>query len=322
MIERDETRLDLDWELWVIDQLVAGAAATDVVAALVEDGLDRTAAIAAVEAITHAQSFERMRRRTARSAMGAQILEARRVLAGDARIDRRATIDHATFHERYWQPSRPVLFEQLARPMRAVREWTFGSLAERFGDVEVEVNHEREAAARSSETEARGSSTKLRDYLAWAATARSNDRYIVSRNGLLANPALRALWDDLDPLPELFAPPEPPRGASLWIGPAGTRSAFHFDPHAVMLVQIAGTKRVRLVAPDQLAMFDAMDGYFSTTNLDELPAGTVLDTELHPGEALFVPLAYFHEVTALEPSITLSLLCFRWPNDFHWLQPR
>jgi hypothetical protein len=199
-----------------------------------------------------------------------------------------------------------------------VRTWSFGTLAERFGDVEIEINVRRTEAARSSDTEAHARRGTFGEFLRGAATTAGNDTYIVSRNGLLAHPELRPLWDDLAPLPAILAPPQPPRGASLWIGPAGTRSPAHFDPHGVLLVQVQGEKRVRLVAPDHLDMFEGLDGYYATRVLDD----RALDITIGPGDALFVPLAWFHEVTSLAPSITLSLLCFPWSNDFHWFEPR
>ncbi|MFO0614459.1 MAG: cupin domain-containing protein [Polyangiaceae bacterium] len=50
-------------------------------------------------------------------------------------------------------------------------------------------------------------------------------------------------------------------------------------------------------------------------------AERVFDVALGPGEALFIPAAWIHEVTALAPSLTLSFLTFPWPNHFHWLGP-
>jgi hypothetical protein len=319
-----EQRLALEWELWVVDQLVDGADARDVIAALVEDGLAPALASAKVGEILASPSFRRLHRRAARAAMADQLVRARGTIAPVLEIDRRATIDRGEFYRSYWQRSRPLLLTSAAADMRAVQRWSFEGLAAAHGDLEVEVNVRRGEARRGSDTESRSERQRFGDYLRGAATVAGNDRYIVSRNGLLDRPELAALWDDLTPLPGFLVPPSPPRGASLWIGPAGTRSPIHFDPHGVLLVQVQGRKRVRLVAPDRLAMFEALDGYYASLDVDApgaLTDGAVLTAEIGPGQALFIPLAWFHEVTALEPSITLSLLCFAWPNDFHWLQP-
>ena len=311
-----ETRLGLEWELWTISQLVTGATTNAVVDALVESGLGPDDARAKITDIVQTPSFAAMRERAVRGAMAEQLVRAHRELAPIDQIDRIAAIEPQAFYDRYWTRSRPVVLTEAARAMRAMR-WSFGSLAERFGDVEITVNTRRDEAARSSETEAHDRTMRLGAFLSDAATGVGNDNYIVSRNGLLARPELRALWGDLAPLPSILVPPDPPRGASLWIGPAKTFSPAHFDPHAVLLTQVQGRKRVRLVAPSQLAMFDKLDGYYATRT-----DPSTLEVVLEPGDALFIPVAWFHEVTALDPSITLSLLCFRWPNDFHWFEPR
>ena len=57
------------------------------------------------------------------------------------------------------------------------------------------------------------------------------------------------------------------------------------------------------------------------TRRPDFDAAAVQTVTIGPGEALFVPVGWFHEVTALAPSMTLSLLRFRWPDDFHWLRP-
>lgn len=307
-------RLGLDWEVWAIAQLASGASERDVTEMLVRDGLAPDLARSQIDQIVATAGFAMLRQRGVRGTMAEQLLRARLELAPITAVERIATADD--FYERYWRTSRPVVLTEAAREMRAVQRWTFASLAERFGDVAIEVNVRRGEAARGSETERHAETWKLGDFLGRAATIAGNDAYIVSRNGLLARPELRELWDDLAPLPAMLAPPDPPRGAALWIGPAGTRSPAHFDPHGVLLVQVQGRKRIRLVAPDHLDMVEALDGYYATRSHP-----SALEVELAPGEALFVPLAWFHEVTALDPSITLSMLCFRWPNQFHWFEP-
>jgi hypothetical protein len=37
--------------------------------------------------------------------------------------------------------------------------------------------------------------------------------------------------------------------------------------------------------------------------------------QLEPGEILFAPFAWWHQVKALDFSVTLTFTNFRWPND-------
>jgi len=87
----------------------------------------------------------------------------------------------------------------------------------------------------------------------------------------------------------------------------------------VLLVQAVGRKRVWLVPPETGAVLEGLDGYYAEPDARELEGA--LEVVLEPGEALFVPVAFFHQVEALEPSMTLSLLSFPWENDFHWMKP-
>ncbi|EGB11665.1 expressed protein, partial [Aureococcus anophagefferens] len=85
------------------------------------------------------------------------------------------------------------------------------------------------------------------------------------------------------------------RVASVWVGPAGTVSAAHHDPADNLFVQFAGAKKWDLWAPS-----------------DDAPARPADETvALEPGAALFVPRGWWHEVTALDPAVSLSL----WFDD-------
>lgn len=315
-----EVRLGLDGEIWLVGQLAAGATRDRMIAALVAEGLDAVLAAAQVDAVLASPSFAPLRQRMATATMVRQLVELHARLDPPGPVATAATIDRARFHRDHWRPARPLHLVDAARAMPAVTGWTIAGLAARFGDAQVEVNTGRVGKTRAALVERETTRLRLGDYLADLDRG-GDDRYIVSRCGLLGEPALAPLWDDLTPVPEILDPPSRPRGVSLWIGPAGTHTRAHFDPHGVLLVQVQGHKRVRLVAPETLTIYDALDGYFAARPLDDLPAEHVRTVELAPGEALFVPPGMFHEVVALSPSITLSFLSFPWPNDFHWLRP-
>jgi hypothetical protein len=58
-------------------------------------------------------------------------------------------------------------------------------------------------------------------------------------------------------------------------------------------------------APGLVERFPALEGL------------NVHQVMLDPGDALFIPLGWWHQVTALDFSVTLTHTNFRWPNDFH-----
>ena len=51
-------------------------------------------------------------------------------------------------------------------------------------------------------------------------------------------------------------------------------------------------------------------------------AGFMGTLTLAPGEILFAPIGWWHQVRAIDFSVTLTYTNFRWRNDFHLDYPR
>jgi ribosomal protein L16 Arg81 hydroxylase len=320
-----ELRLSLDWELWVVEQLLFSGKREGLVHTLAQQGVAPELARERVLEIHGSPGFRRLERRIGEAQLAAKLqrlqdeLEREHATAG---VTVRADIDASSLLAEHWVRSRPLLLTEAVRDMQAVREWSLQGLAARFPELEIEVNVDRLAAARPDDTETRARTLSLRELVTRAEAAPSNDFYVVSRNGLFSRPELAPLWDELAPLPPFLSAPRFPHGASVWIGPAGTITPPHFDPHNVLLVQVQGKKRVRLAPRVRCSLHAELHGYYLGAPLDEVFAPeAILTVELQAGQALFVPVAWFHEVTSLEPSITLSFVGFVWPNHFHWLGP-
>jgi ribosomal protein L16 Arg81 hydroxylase len=318
-----ELRLSLDWELWVVEQLLFSGKREGLVHTLVQQGVAPELARERVLEIFQSPGFRRLERRIGEARLAAKLQRLQEDLERERhppKLAVRAHIDAETLLAEHWVRSRPLLLTEAVRDMQAVREWSLSKLAERFPTLEIEVNVDRLAAARPDDTETRARTLALRELVKQAEAAPSNDFYVVSRNGLFSRPELAPLWDELAPLPPFLAKPVFPQGASLWIGPAGTITPPHFDPHNVLLVQVQGSKRVRLAPRVRCSLHAELQGYYLGASLDEVFAPeAILTVELQAGQALFVPVAWFHEVTSLAPSITLSFVGFVWPNHFHWL---
>lgn len=318
------SRLGADWGLWLVDNLLAGASPPSLTRALMEAGVPADIAEAEVTAVAGSEVVTRLRARLRRARHAERRLSLHRTLQGPPALDRLPTADAATmraFHER----NRPVLLERLEPAPAALDRWSFEDLAARFADVPVAVNVGRCRAASPARTE---DTLEERPFGAWvrqALTQEGDDAYLVSKGGLLARPAFAPLVAELRPLPDWLRAEALPWGASLWLGPAGTHTPLHYDPHDVVLLQVLGQKRVRLVPPAEVALFERTDGYHAAEGLDaQAPRdgfnpAAVLEADLGPGRALFIPVGWWHEVVATTPSLTVSLLGFRWPNDFHGL---
>jgi lysine-specific demethylase 8 len=103
--------------------------------------------------------------------------------------------------------------------------------------------------------------------------------------------------------------------SSLWLG-CGTRSGLHYDIMSNFLVQVFGSKRAIVMAPEHgRAAYSFPDDPTKSRvcplepDLVAYPrfaAVTLLEAELGPGDVLFIPRSWWHHLTAEGPSISLN----------------
>ncbi len=108
-----------------------------------------------------------------------------------------------------------------------------------------------------------------------------------------------------------------------WIGPAGTVTGYHIDWGDNILAQICGRKCIHLAAPEE------SDNMYVSPKFDQ---GTTISSvdlqcvdhekfprfknvkhhriELHPGQMLFIPRGWWHDVRSLDKSISVSNITY------------
>jgi ribosomal protein L16 Arg81 hydroxylase len=118
----------------------------------------------------------------------------------------------------------------------------------------------------------------------------------------------------------------------MWIGPAGTLTSLHHDLTNNFIAQIVGRKRIKLVPAAEVgkmyndqhvfsAISDLEDPGLDLSRYPRLAGLRVYDVLLEPGEILFVPFGWWHQVRSLDFSVTITFTNFRYPNDVHVTYP-
>ena len=105
---------------------------------------------------------------------------------------------------------------------------------------------------------------------------------------------------------------------NAWLGPRGTVTPWHTDPHQNLLVQVVGKKYVRLAPPEAAAcLYPFTSGLTTNTSrvdalapdLEEFPRYAdvpFLDCLLEPGAMLYIPPGWWHYVQSASSSFSVS----------------
>jgi hypothetical protein len=255
----------------------------------------------------------------ARSAAVEQVARLRRELdpAPVAVVD---ALDEDRLHREHWTANRPVRVRGAAAAWPAAA-WTFAGLAERFGEVPVDVLV-RDGAWWKADREAITRRIPFADLVAAALGPPGDGLYADGRTNLLDQPGLAPLRADLRSLPGLAGDGFP----KAWVGPAGTVTPTHHDQSTGWFVQLVGRKRVHLASPLEPALAATAVGLYNTVDPRVRSTGDLGEVRWHavllePGDALLIPVGWWHHVEALDPSISVSFGRFRWSNVFAWYCP-
>jgi hypothetical protein len=281
--------VDPQWRAWAADNLARGAAPEEVVAALVEAGVPAEHARACVASLAQ-QALAR------RAAALEQIVRLRAELRGAHRaIERTSLPDAEQFLSRFWAPGVPAIFTDLVTRWPAFGRWGPQDFVQRFGEVTIEACVSRD---RSDDPDVRWA--ELTEEMTVAELVRrlqaaGNEAYVTTNNALLRRPEMAPLLHEIDLPAAISGSAMQPRLMGFWFGDAGTHTSFHHDHANAILCQVLGRKRVKLVPPESLTMLRHARGVYSEWNAEEHdPPPELVEVELAAGEALFLPLGWWH----------------------------
>jgi hypothetical protein len=242
-------------------------------------------------------------------------------------VRRRSGVSGTEFLQLYYSTSTPVVLGDIMAGWRALDRWTPARLGDRLGSALVEVMQDRTgSSAHVMDAAAQRVTLSFRELMAAVEEGRpGRELYLVGNNRFLETEAARPLWEDFS-IDERYLDQSKARGCvCLWLGPRMTVTPLHRDVSNILFCQVYGRKRFTLISPldshrlyNDVGVFAGVD--CECPDFERFPRFNGVhkeDVVLNPGDALFIPVGWWHRVEALDTSISVSFTNFLFPNKFN-----
>lgn len=327
--------LDAGWWQWMAENRLRDCTPASMLQTMAQAGLDPAECNEALGALERHPIYRAARRHQQLLRKHDSVLEnLQRLWASDPgylQVEKRPEPPLAEFVERYVRGCRPVVLTGVAEDWPARRRWSPADLKARFGHLDVEIQAERSADPRFEENKlSHRRVVRLADFVDRVlAGGETNDYYLTANNEVLSRPEFDLLLQDIGTLPALCDRARLGACSSLWFGPAGTVTPLHHDTIMLFHTQIVGRKRWRFISPLQIAHLYNYNGVFSPVDLDapdlsrypDCARAQVLEVVAEPGDTVFLPLGWWHQVRSLEVSVSFSYSNLAFPNDYTYTNP-
>ncbi len=244
---------------------------------------------------------------------------------GATEIERRADLSSDEFLERYYAPQRPVILIGEMRDWPALTRWTPSYLKQAVGPQTITYQGGRNSM-KPYEYVKSSREMPFDRFIDLVAGSEGNDSYMTANDSDVNQKALAALHQDQGLLEKFLSRTGYMSRGMTWIGPAGTHTNLHHDLTNNLVAQVVGRKRWKLTpAADVGKMYNFKHVYSRILDLDDpafdasqyplRAAARVYDVTISPGEVIFIPFAWWHQVKALDFSVSVTFINFRWPNQ-------
>jgi hypothetical protein len=237
-------------------------------------------------------------------------------------IDRRSGLQADEFFEEYYFRNRPVIMTDVVNDWPAFQRWGLEYFKEQFGDEQVEMQVDRALSSKQygPYPSRFGKTISLREYVDLVTRySPTNEIYLSRWNNKKCRSLVKRMAEDLRQW-DFTGPMEQ---ASVWIGPAGTITPLHYDAANILMAQMVGRKRI-FIAPayDGIHLRGESTVHYSDVNPaaidhDAFPQAkhaSFAEVILQPTELLFLPIGWWHAVTAMDISVTLTFENFIHEN--------
>lgn len=327
--------VDAGWRQWIAENRLRNCSPESMLATMAAAGVDAVQAAKAIREMEQDPGYlAALKMRELRDKLASSMANLQRLWEQDPlydHVEKRSRVSRDEFITRYVRGCRPVVLTDVAHDWPAMRRWSPQDLKQRFGHLQVEIQAERSANQRYEVDKLKHRrQVNLGEFVDRVlAKGHSNDEYLTANNELLRRPEFAPLLEDIGSLPQVCDRAQLADRSSFWFGPGGTVTPLHHDTLMLFHTQIVGRKRWRFVSPLQTPLLYNHFQVYSDINLDavnlmrhpDFVGVKVLDVVVEPGETMFLPLAWWHQVSSLDVSLSFSYSNLDVPNHYTYVNP-
>jgi len=327
-----QTLMDHDQE-WIIEQVLNEVASTEIVKILIEQGHDGLKVKEYLNNLENNQLYKILKKKHHQLKKREWLIETVDQLAQlnssySEKIPSITAPRFSDFIKNYYSQHRPVILKKGIDHWPALHKWSPQYFASKFGHHLVEVQMNRNLDEQfERHSPLLKQKMKMSEFVSKVMSVdASNDFYMTANNATNSHQMLQELFLDIGAFADGYSNLALKDERSfLWFGPKGTFTPLHHDLTNNMLVQIYGRKKVTLIPALQVPHLYNDHWVFS-----ELSSANKIDFEKYPlaksitpvecilnaGEALFIPIGWWHSVESLDISISISFTNFNAPNHY------
>lgn len=327
--------VDEGWLQWVAENRLRNCTPESMLVTMVKAGLDPLSSAKAITKIETDPGYLAARKLQQLQYKLESVMANQQKLwelaPGYAQVEKRSDVPLDEFMQRYVWGSRPLVLKGLAADWPAMRRWSPQDLKERFGHLDVQIQAERSADPKYEQNKLNHQrQVRLADFVDQVLSGgATNDYYLTANNEALRRPEFAPLLDDIGTLHPVCNRAELPQRSSFWFGPAGTVTPLHHDTLMLMHTQIVGRKRWRFISPLETPRLYNFYDVYSPIDIDapdyarypDFREVKVLETIVEPGETVFLPLGWWHQVSSLDVSLSFSYSNLNVPNHYTFRNP-
>lgn len=241
-------------------------------------------------------------------------------------ITRISKPEFTDFIQHYYSRNLPVILTDAIQHWPALHKWSPQYFKQTVGTQEIEVQFNREQDPLFERNSIQHKTQmQMDEYVDLIEQTRhSNNFYMTANNAKASQSSLAALFQDIGHFHGYTDHSQVYDRSFIWFGPKGAFTPLHHDLTNNLLVQIYGRKKVTLIPALQtphlyndVAVFSKIANPHLPNTVELFPdfaQSSKIECILNEGEALFIPLGWWHCVESLDISMSVSFTHFSIDN--------